>query len=109
MRRTYVPKGLPFSLFGARAEASLSLVKINPETGQLQTLGKEYGFEGELPEDAVFDKAGKNVAVAVFNNRHEKQPKQGYIEFWKVANEKLVRTNRKILVTRGVHTLKLMP
>ncbi len=108
MRRTYLPAGLPFALFPARKQASLSLVKINSETGELKTIGEEYGFEGELPEDAVFDADSKMIAVAIFNERFERNPKQGFIEFWQLENERLIKTNLKIPVTRGVHNLKLI-
>ncbi len=105
MRRTYLPQGLPYSLFAARGEASLSLVKVDASTGELEVMGDEYGFEGELPEDAVFDPRGKTIAVAIYNKRHEKMPQHGYIEFWQREGEKLIRTNLKIPVTRGVHNL----
>jgi DNA-binding beta-propeller fold protein YncE len=108
MRRTYLPEGLPFSLFAARKRSSLSLIKINPETGALQTMGEEYGFEGELPEDAVFDLDSQNIVVTIYNQRFEAFPKQGYLEFWQLQSNKLVRTATKIPVTRGPHCLKLL-
>jgi DNA-binding beta-propeller fold protein YncE len=108
MRRTYLPKGFPFSLFAARRYASLSLVKIDPATGQLKVTGPEYGFEGELPEDAVFDLDGRNLAVAIYNQRFESFPRQGYIEFWRLEEEQLVRTARKVALTRGPHSLLLV-
>jgi hypothetical protein len=108
MRRTYLPAGLPFALFPASKQASLSLVKINNETGELKVIGKEYGFEGELPEDTIFDKDSKTIAVAIYNERFNRQPKNGFIEFWTLENEKLIKTNLKIPVTRGVHNLKLV-
>ncbi len=108
MRRTYLPKGLPFSLFAARKMNSLSLVKIDAETGALTTVGKEYGFEGELPEDAVFDLNSKNIAVAIYNQRFEAFPKEGFIEFWQLRGEQLVRTSTKVAVTRGPHSLKVL-
>jgi DNA-binding beta-propeller fold protein YncE len=108
MRRTYLPAGLPFALFPARKQASLSLVKVDSESGELKTVGKEYGFEGELPEDAIFDAESKTIAVAIFNDRYERKPKFGFIEFWLLEEERLTKLNLKIPVTRGVHNLKLM-
>ncbi|HHP7241906.1 MAG TPA: hypothetical protein ACFCUD_09540 [Cyclobacteriaceae bacterium] len=67
MRRTYGPK--KFWIVPVRKEASLSLVKINTETGQLTTLEKQYGFEGALPEDAVFDMESNTIAVAVYHEQ----------------------------------------
>ncbi len=108
MRRTYLPQGLPFALFGARNQSSLSLVSINPETGELALMGDEYGFEGELPEDAIFDTDSKSIAVAIFNNRYEAKPTKGFIEFWRIDKGKLIRTSTKVAVTRGSHCLKLV-
>ncbi|WP_164929159.1 lactonase family protein [Gloeobacter violaceus] len=66
MRRTYLPDWLP--VWPGKARSSLSLVKRNPQSGQLTVVG-EYGFEGVLPEDAVFDAAGRALAVAVYHYR----------------------------------------
>ncbi len=109
MRRTYLPKGFPYALFSARGESSLSLVQVDPENGQLQVKGKEYGFEGELPEDAIFDHHSKGIAVAIYNKRYESLPRQGFVEIWQRQGEKLVRTGLKIPVTRGVHNLLRVP
>jgi hypothetical protein len=108
MRRTYLPKGLPYALFSARKLSSLSLVKIDKASGKLQTIGKEYGFEGELPEDGVFDTDSKTIAVTIYNNRFEEFPKQGYIEFWQLEGDKLIRTDLHVPLTRGCHNLKLV-
>ncbi|MDX2303950.1 MAG: hypothetical protein NW226_14180 [Microscillaceae bacterium] len=108
MRRTYLPKGFPYSIFAARKLSSLSLVKIDKQTGTLKTLGDEYGFEGELPEDAVFDAESKTIAVTIYNQRFEAFPKQGYVEFWALEDNKLVRTALRVPLTRGCHNLKLV-
>lgn len=106
MRRTYAPE--QFWFLPARKNASLSLVKINPQTGELTNDGTEYGFEGALPEDAIFDKESNSVAVAVFQKQDELNPTQGWIEFWEVENDTLIRTGKKIMLTRGVNNLKLV-
>lgn len=106
MRRTYGPKN--FWFVPGRKHASLSLVKVNAETGELKTVGKEYAFEGALPEDAIFDEESNSIAVAVYHKLDEMQPVQGWIEFWELENDQLIRTGRKAMVTRGVHNLKLL-
>lgn len=52
---------------------------MNPTSGELTTVGEEYGFEGLLPEDAVFDAAGNSIAVVIYNYR-QPSPKTGAIE-----------------------------
>ena len=107
MRRTWAPlKG--FWFVPARKTSSLSLVKINGNTGKLNKLGKDYGFEGALPEDAIFDKEGNSIAVAVYQDREEEFPKEGWIDFWELKNEKLIYTGKQLKVTRGVHNLLLI-
>lgn len=108
MRRTYLGKSFPQNMIGGRKNPSLSLVKINEETGALTLLGEEYGFEGALPEDVIFDASSSTIAVAIYHDRLDYHPTQGFIEFWKLVNNKLIRTSKKIKVTRGVHNLKLV-
>lgn len=106
MRRTYVPQKMWF--VARRKNASLSLIKINPQTGELQVLGKEYPFAGILPEDAVFDAESNSIAVAVYQKSGEDFPKQGRIDFWEVQDDKLIKTNTELYLTRGVHSLLLV-
>jgi hypothetical protein len=109
MRRTYLPNRLP--AWRGKPYSSLSLVKFDRNSGQLTTVGTEYGFEGLLPEQATFDASGKSLAVAIYNYR-EPSPKKGAIEFWNViarGDPKLERTNYKIDITRGAHDLVLRP
>ncbi len=110
MRRTYAPEGILKLIVPSTEYSSLSLVKIDLKSGELTTVGEEYGFEGLLPEDAVFDADGKSVAVVIYNYR-EKSPKKGAIEFWNVIGgdqPKLERTGFKIDVTRGAHSMYLV-
>ena len=107
MRRTYGPK--KFWFVPARKGASLSLVKVNQATGELSTIGKQYGFEGALPEDAVFDQESNSIAVAVFHEQDEVFPEQGWIDYWELTNDQLIRTEKRSYVTRGVHNLLLIP
>jgi DNA-binding beta-propeller fold protein YncE len=106
MRRTYGPKKMWF--VPARKNASLSLVKIDKDSGVLTTLGKEYLFEGALPEDAIFDLESNSIAVAVYQKQDEEFPKQGWIDFWELKNDQLVKTGCRIHLTRGVHNLLLI-
>ena len=105
MRRTYLPKNIWF--VPGRTKSSLSLLKIEEDSGELIPLGKEYGFKGTLPEDAVFDLESNSIAVAVYQEQDELYPKKGWVEFWEVEDDKLIKTAEKIEVTRGVHNLKL--
>jgi DNA-binding beta-propeller fold protein YncE len=107
MRRTYLPNWLP--AWRGKDRNSLSLVKIDRESGQITTVG-EYGFEGLLPEDAVFDADGKALAVAIYNDRIP-SPKTGRIEFWNLKhdpNPRLERTGFKQEVVRGPHVMMLV-
>jgi DNA-binding beta-propeller fold protein YncE len=109
MRRTFLPNMLP--AWRGKPYSSLSLVKFDRNSGQLTTVGTEYGFEGLLPEQATFDAAGKSLAVVIYNYR-EPSPKNGAIEFWNVIagdNPRLERTSTKIDVVRGAHNIVLVP
>ncbi|MEM6379958.1 MAG: hypothetical protein AAF705_17300 [Bacteroidota bacterium] len=106
MRRTYGPKA--FWFVPARKNASLSLVKIDPITGQLETLGKQYGFVGALPEDAIFDQESNTIAVAVYHEQDEEYPKEGWIDFWELREDQLIKTSQRVYLTRGIHNLLLI-
>ncbi len=97
MRRTYAPSG--FWFVPGTNKASLSLVSINPASGELSVLGGQYGFKGALPEDAIFDKDSNSVAVAVYHDKDEEMPEQGWIDFWEIQKDQLVRTKTKLYVT----------
>lgn len=106
MRRTYGPTA--FWFVPARKNASLSLVKIDGTSGELETLGKAYGFEGALPEDAIFDLESNSIAVAVYHQQDLASPTQGWIDFWELENDKLIYTGQRAHVTRGVHNLLII-
>lgn len=109
MRRTYLPSFIP--AWRGKPFSSLSLVKFDPASGQLITVGEEYGFEGLLPEQAAFDAASNSLAVVIYNYR-EPSPRTGAIEFWNVISEdtpRLERTDYKIDVVRGAHDIVLVP
>ncbi|MEM1310371.1 MAG: hypothetical protein AAGF98_12930 [Cyanobacteria bacterium P01_H01_bin.153] len=108
MRRTYLPNFIP--AWRGKPFSSLSLVKFDPASGQLTTVG-EYGFEGLLPEQAAFDATGDSLAVVIYNYR-EPSPTSGAIEFWQVTagdTPRLTRTGFKLDVVRGAHDIVLVP
>ncbi|MEB3339137.1 MAG: hypothetical protein VKJ46_16830 [Leptolyngbyaceae bacterium] len=109
MRRTYFSPNFPPAWRG-KPHSSLSLVRFDPTTGQLTTIG-EYGFEGLLPEQATFDTTGKSLAVVVYNYR-EQSPRTGAVEFWHVIpgnSPRLERTGFKLDIVRGAHDIVLIP
>jgi len=108
MRRTYLPDFLP--AWRGKPYSSLSLVRFEPDSGQLRTLG-EYGFEGLLPEQVAFDASGRGLAVVVYHYR-EDQPRKGGVEFWTITTEtapELQRTGFMVPVVRGAHDIRLVP
>ncbi|PCK06917.1 MAG: hypothetical protein COA42_16930 [Alteromonadaceae bacterium] len=109
MNRTYLPEaGIPGGPWPGVDHSSLSLVTLNPESGELKTLD-HYDFEGLLPESATFDASGNYLAVAIFHMREDKQ-QRGVVEFWKVeqgSRPKLKATGAKVYLARGVHDLEL--
>lgn len=109
MRRTYFSPNFPPAWRG-KPHSSLSLIRFDPTTGQLTTVG-EYGFEGLLPEQATFDTTGKSLAVVIYNYR-EQSPRTGAVEFWNVIPgnlPRLERTGFKLDIVRGAHDIVLIP
>jgi hypothetical protein len=111
MRRTYLPDTLAAVIAGGDLN-SLSLLSFDNQTGELRVLGGEYGFEGVLPEQAMFDADGDALAVVIYNEREDPM-KPGYVEFWNVIRSgdqpRLVRTAVRVSVVRGPHALNLVP
>lgn len=107
MHRTYGPK--QFWFVPGRTKASLSLIRIDPNSGELVRLGKAYGFRGALPEDAIFDQDSNSLAVAVYQEQDDDFPKYGWIDFWEIRNDELVKTSTQLKLTRGLHNLLLIP
>ncbi len=108
MRRTYLPDALAF--WPGADQSAVTLASLEPSSGEVRVLGS-YGFDGVLPEDAVFDVDGDALAVTIYNDR-EVMPKAGALEFWRVVRDpepRLVRTTTKLETTRGIHNLGLIP
>ncbi|MEM7702858.1 MAG: hypothetical protein AAF251_13035 [Pseudomonadota bacterium] len=108
MERTYLPEGLPFSLFGGRDRSSLSLVHFDKETGLLTVIDGPVGFPGILPEDVVFDDDGDMIAVVSFQEKSE-TPEAGWVEFFAIEGEgqnvKIIPTGKRVDLARGSHDL----
>lgn len=107
MERTYLPGG-PLTLIPAREASSLSLVAVHTETGRLTTIGDPVGFRGVLPEDAVFDADGDQIAVVIYQD-HDDLLSDGWVEFFTVdptaADRPFTSTGRRIALPRGTHDL----
>ncbi|MEJ6393134.1 hypothetical protein V8J82_07710 [Gymnodinialimonas sp. 2305UL16-5] len=103
MERTYLPGGM-FSIVPARGASSLSLVSVDAATGQLETLGDPVGFEGVLPEDAVFDADGDQIAVVIYQD-HDAPRSDGWVEIFAVLDNEILRTGERVILPRGAHDL----
>ncbi|NOK64267.1 MAG: hypothetical protein GFH27_549423n8 [Chloroflexi bacterium AL-W] len=109
MHRTYAPDNIAFLPGGN--QNSLSLVEINQDTGALTVHG-HYGFEGVLPEDAVFDTHGDALAVVIYEYREDRPHRVGAIDFWNLVEgdtPTLERSSTSIPVVRGAHIMGLIP
>ncbi|MEL7540372.1 MAG: hypothetical protein AAGJ51_05670, partial [Pseudomonadota bacterium] len=107
MYRTYLHDAFATSWVRGKKYASLSLLSFDASTGQATVLD-EQRFEGNLPEDAVFDADGDALAVAIFEVKRLDDD-MGYVGFWKIENDKLINTGLATPVARGVHDLVLVP
>ena len=103
MRRTYLPARSVVGRWAGTDRATLNLIALDPNTGRLSMLD-QHDFEGLLPEDAEFDETGRHVAVAIYHYR-EDGPRDGYVELWSAAGDRLARTGHRIRVPRGPHDL----
>ncbi|MEO1746053.1 MAG: hypothetical protein AAFR13_05935, partial [Pseudomonadota bacterium] len=103
MERTYLPGGI-LSIVPGRTASSLSLVSVDDATGALETLGEPIGFEGVLPEDAVFDADGDRIAVVIYQD-HDAPLSDGWVEVFAVENDEILATGTRIPLPRGAHDL----
>ncbi len=93
--------------------SSLTLIRLNAETGLLERIG-DFAFDGILPESAVFDNTSQFLAVATFDH-YDANRKGGSIDFWRLTSDyfdptriELVKTDYSVPVTRGVHSMVLI-
>lgn len=93
--------------------SSLSLITLDPQTGQLNRVA-DYPYDGILPEAAAFDASSQYVAVANYDH-FDDRIQGGSIDVWRIATDPLnpqpvlVQTRYSIPVTRGVHSMVLVP
>ncbi|MGO4317947.1 hypothetical protein [Agrobacterium sp. MCAB5] len=93
--------------------SSLSLLRINPETGHLTTVGT-YPFDGILPESVVFDNSSRFVAATTYDHYDGRMP-GGSIDFWRISGDpgdpdriEFVKTSYSVPVTRGPHVISIV-
>lgn len=112
MERTYLPERLPYTVFGRRAQSSVSLVSFDPASGALTTIDGPVAVDGVLPEDAVFDADGDMIAIAVFHEKGE-TPQAGWVDYMRIdrssGTPRLVPTGQRTPTVRGAHDLVLLP
>ncbi|MBD2260228.1 hypothetical protein H6G13_21890 [Pseudanabaena sp. FACHB-2040] len=93
--------------------ASISLFTLEPQTGQLNHVA-DYPFDGILPEAAAFDASSQYLAVVNYDH-FDDRVEGGSIDFWRIAADplnpqpQLVPTRYSIPVTRGAHSMVLVP
>ncbi|MEL6247568.1 MAG: hypothetical protein AAFR15_06090 [Cyanobacteria bacterium J06627_15] len=93
--------------------SSLALLTLDPETGQLNSIA-DYPFDGILPEAAAFDASSQYVAVANYDH-FDDRIEGGSIDFWRIDADPLnpqptlVQTRYSVPVTRGAHSMVLVP
>lgn len=93
--------------------SSLTLITLDPKTGQLNRVG-DFPFDGILPEAAAFDASSQYLAVVNYDF-FDDRTRGGSIDFWRVASDPLnplpmlVQTRYSVPVTRGAHSMVLVP
>jgi len=93
--------------------SSLTLITLDPQTGQLNRVA-DYPFDGILPEAAAFDASSQYLAVVNYDFFDDRTP-GGSIDFWRIASDPLnpqpmlVQTRYSVPVTRGAHSMVLVP
>jgi hypothetical protein len=93
--------------------SSLTLITLDPQTGQLSRVA-DYPFDGILPEAAAFDASSQYLAVVNYDH-FDDRVRGGSIDFWRIASDplnpqpQLVQTRYSVPVTRGAHSLVLVP
>ncbi|MFK0206306.1 hypothetical protein [Agrobacterium sp. NPDC090283] len=93
--------------------SSLSLLRIDAESGHLTTVGT-HAYDGILPESVVFDNSSRFVAATTFDQYDGRSP-GGSIDFWRISGDhanadriELVKTSYTVPVTRGAHVLSIV-
>ena len=109
LEHSYEPLGSPKQGFFS----SLTLMRLDPETGQLNRVG-DFAFDGMLPETAVFDNSSRFLAVTNYSHFDAKK-RGGAIDFWRIATDvtnprrtELVKMNYSVPVTRGPQSMVIV-
>ncbi len=109
MERTYLPERALLGAWAGRRRYSVSLIRRDPVSGRLVELDRAYQA-GILPEDVIFDRSGRNLAVAVFHRRRGPDRARGFVDFFSIDGEgRLASQGVAASVTRGVHDLVSLP
>ncbi len=94
--------------------SSISLVRLDPATGALSRVG-DYPYDGILPEAAAFDASGRYIAVVTYDHFDDRR-RGGSVDFWRIGRDPLdparltlVKTEHSVPVTRGAHSMVLVP
>lgn len=90
--------------------SSISLLALDPQSGETRVI-EEQSFDGILPEGVVFDRTGRNLAVAVFDF-HAAKRGTGAIQFWRLRRgdaPRLEQLPQEIPTGRGAHSLAVVP
>ncbi|MGH1413551.1 MAG: hypothetical protein ACRBB0_08655 [Pelagimonas sp.] len=108
LERSYLPYNDPRITW----YSSLTLVHLDSTTGQLEKVA-DFAYDGILPEAAVFDNSSRYIAVANYDHFDDRKV-GGSIDFWRIETDPLdastthlVKTERSIPVTRGVHSMAI--
>ena len=106
LERSYLPYDDPRITWFS----SLTLARLDPETGVLTRIG-DFNYDGILPEAAVFDNSSRYLAVANYDHFDDRRPGSS-IDFWRIQadplepdNVQLIKTEHSVPVTRGAHSM----
>lgn len=105
-----VNSGQSYQPFGNAAVGKSSLTTYALTGGKL-TKSADYPFEGIAPQSVDFDRTGSAIAVAI-PEYLDYGMRNGGIEFWTVtkgAAPTLTKQPGRIGLTRGCHTIKVIP
>lgn len=108
LERSYLPYGDPRITW----YSSITLARLESTTGQLTDVGT-FAYDGILPEAAVFDNAGRYLAVATYDH-FDDRIRGGSIDVWRIQADpldasavQLVKTQVSVPVTRGAHSMAI--
>lgn len=93
--------------------ASLTLIRLDPQTGELNPVAN-HPFAGALPEALAFDDTGRYLAVTSYDQLASAR-ETGAIQIWQVAGDTqgrgtpdLAPTGLSIPLARGAHSMSIV-